>query len=132
MAGSLELEVDTPERQLVHEQVEDVQLPGLDGYMGILPGHAPLVGQLGTGFLGYLAGSKRSYLAVDGGFLEILEDHVRVLADSAERAEEIDVNRARAELTDCEARLTNPGVDPAAALHDVARAQARVETAEKK
>jgi len=100
--------------------------------MGILPGHAPLVGQLGTGSLSYLAGSKRRYLALDGGFLEILEDHVRVLADSAEPAEEIDVNRARADLKDAEARLASPGVDPAVALHDVARAQARIEAAEKK
>jgi F-type H+-transporting ATPase subunit epsilon len=132
MAGSLELEVDTPERQLVREQVEDVQLPGLDGYMGILPGHAPLVGQLGTGFLTFMSGSKRRYLAVDGGFLEIREDHVRVLADSAQAAEDIDVNRARAELKEAQDRLAKPDADPAAALHEVARAQARVEVAEKK
>jgi len=132
MAGSLELEVDTPERQLVREQVEDVQLPGLDGYMGILPGHAPMVGQLGTGFLTFMSGSKRRYLAVDGGFLEVREDHVRVLADSAQAAEDIDVNRARAELKEAQDRLAKPDGDPAAALHEVARAQARVEVAEKK
>lgn len=132
MAGSLELEIDTPERQLVREQVEDVQLPGLDGYMGILPGHAPLVGQLGTGLLTYTAGSKRRFLAVDGGFLEIREDHVRVLADGAEAAEAIDAAGARAELQEAQDRLARPAEDPAAALHDVARAQARVEAAEKK
>ena len=132
MAETLELEVDTPERRLVLEQVADVQLPGKDGYMGILPGHAPLAGQLGTGLLSYPAGNKRRYLAVDRGFIEIIENHVRVLADLAETAEEIDLTRARADLKTAEGRVASPGVDAAEALHDVARAQARVAAAEQK
>ena len=76
-----------------------MQVPGKDGYLGILPGHAPLVGQLGAGFLSYAAAGRRRYLAVSGGFIEVLPDHVRVLADVAERAEDIDVERARLALT---------------------------------
>jgi F-type H+-transporting ATPase subunit epsilon len=132
MAETLDLEVDTPERQLVREQVSEVQLPGKDGYIGILPGHAPLVGQIGTGFLSYSVTGKQRYLAVDGGFLEILDDRVRVLADSAETAEQIDVERARAELRAAQERLTGADTDPAVALHDVARAQSRIDAAEKK
>jgi F-type H+-transporting ATPase subunit epsilon len=132
MPDTIELEVATPERQLVHEQVEQVNLPGKNGYMGILPGHAPLLGQLGTGFLSYLWSGKRRYLAVHGGFVEILPDHVRVLADAAERAEEIDVERARADLKRAQEQLVNPslGVDPAVALEAVERAQARIAAVE--
>jgi F-type H+-transporting ATPase subunit epsilon len=93
LAELLDLEIATPGRQLVHEQVSDVQLPGKDGYLGILPGHTALLGKLGAGALSYTAGQPH-YLAVDGGFVEILEDHVRVLADLAEKAEDIDVARA--------------------------------------
>ena len=92
MADTLELEVATPERELVREQVSEVQVPGKNGYMGILPGHAPLLGLLGIGTLTYVSVSdgKKRYLSIHGGFVEVLDDHVRVLADCAERAEEID------------------------------------------
>jgi F-type H+-transporting ATPase subunit epsilon len=132
MPETIELEVATPERQVVREQVADVQIPGKNGYMGILPGHAPLLGQLGTGFLSYAAGGKRRYLAVHGGFLEVLGDHVRVLADAAERAEEIDVDRAKEDLKRAQEQLGNPalGVDPAFALESIARAQARIAAAQ--
>src|ERR1019366_5791558 len=78
----------TPERALVREQVSDVQVPGKEGYMGILPGHAPLLGLLGIGTLTYVsvADGKKRYLSIHEGFVEVLEDHVRVLADTAERA----------------------------------------------
>jgi len=134
MPDVMQLEIATPERLLLREDVSDVQLPGKDGYLGILPGHAPLLGQLGTGFLSYQAGSHRHYLSVHGGFIEVLPDHVRVLADEAERAEEIDVERARAELRKAQEQVTNPavGVDPAAALDALLHAQARVDAAEKK
>jgi F-type H+-transporting ATPase subunit epsilon len=98
MAENLELEVATPERELVRQQVSDVQVPGKDGYLGILPGHAALLGQLGAGALSYTAGGQSYYVAIDGGFLEVLEDHVRVLADSAQKAEDIDLGRAKADL----------------------------------
>ena len=134
MAASLELEIATPARELVHEQVEEVQIPGKDGYLGILPGHAPLLGELATGFLSYVAGGKRRYMAVHNGFVEVLQDKVRVLADAAERAEEIDVERARRALQRAEEQLLNPalGVDPAFALEAMARAQARLKAAENK
>ncbi len=134
MPESIELEVATPERMLVHEQVSEVQVPGKDGYLGILPGHAPLLGQLGTGFLSYQAGSRRRYLSVHGGFLEVLPDHVRVLADAAERAEEIDLERAREELRRAQEDIGSPsiGIDPAKALAALLHAQARVDAAEKR
>jgi F-type H+-transporting ATPase subunit epsilon len=132
MADTLELEVATPERELVREQVSDVQVPGKNGYMGILPGHAPLLGLLGIGTLTYVSDGKKRYLSIHGGFVEVLEDHVRVLADVAERAEEIDVQRARAALQRAQEEGLNPalGVDPGAALAAMARAEARLATVE--
>jgi F-type H+-transporting ATPase subunit epsilon len=115
MADSLDLIVVTPERQLVHEQVGEVQLPGKEGYMGILPGHAPLLSELKTGALTYLMAGRRHTVAVHGGFLEVLEDHVRVLADAAERAEEINVERARAAQTRAQQQVNNPAEAPTAA-----------------
>ena len=80
MADTLELEVATPERELVREMVSDLQVPGKNGYMGILPGHAPLLGLLGIGTLTYVSASdgKKRYLSIHCGFLEVLDDHVRV------------------------------------------------------
>src|ERR1044071_5413938 len=129
MADVLHLEVATPERELVREDVDEVQIPGKTGYLGILPGHAALLGQLGTGFLSYSAGGRRRYLSIAGGFLEVKDNAVRVLADVAERAEEIDVERARRALQRAQEQLTNPalGVDPAVALDAMWRAQARIE-----
>jgi F-type H+-transporting ATPase subunit epsilon len=130
MAEDLELEVVTPERQLVQEKVPEVQVPGKDGYMGILPGHAALLGELGIGFLSYTIGGRRRLLAVHGGFLEVLDDHVRVLADAAERAEEIDVERARRALQRAQAINPAVGIDPAVALAALMRAQTRIAAAE--
>jgi F-type H+-transporting ATPase subunit epsilon len=134
MPDTLQLEVATPERSLVTEQVADVQVPGRNGYMGILPGHAALLGLLGIGTLTYTVAGQSRCLAIHGGFVEVLDDRVSVLADVAERAEEIDVQRARAALERAQAQDINPalGVDPAQALWAVARAQARIDTAAKK
>jgi F-type H+-transporting ATPase subunit epsilon len=134
MADLLALEVVTPERLLVREEVTAVQVLARNGYLGVLPGHAPLLAELGTGFLQYEAGGRRSYLAVHGGFLEILSDRVRVLADAAERAEEIDVQRAKTAMKRAEEQVFNPslGVDPALALCAMARAQARLDAAAQK
>jgi F-type H+-transporting ATPase subunit epsilon len=134
MADTLSLEVATPERALVRELVTDLQVPGKNGYMGILPGHAPLLGLLGIGMMTYVADGRKRYLSVHQGFLEVLEDHVRVLADVAERAEEIDVQRAKAAFERAREEGMNPalGVDPAAALFAMARAQARLEAAQHK
>jgi F-type H+-transporting ATPase subunit epsilon len=84
MPDLIQLEVATPERLLVKEQVSDVQLPGKEGYLGILPGHAALLTQLGAGTLTYTTAGRKRSLTVDGGFAEVLSDHVRVLADKAE------------------------------------------------
>jgi len=132
MPDVLDLEVATPERQLVHEPAAEVQIPAKNGYIGVLPGHAPLLSELGTGFLSYSAGGKRRYLSVQGGFVEVLPNHVRVLANSAERAEEIDVERARGDLKRAQDQVVNPavGVDPAVSLDELAWAQARVDAAE--
>jgi F-type H+-transporting ATPase subunit epsilon len=130
MPDSVKLEVATPERLVVREEATEVQVPGKDGYLGILPGHAALLSQLGSGVLNYVTGGHRRYLAVAGGFLEVLPDHVRVLANVAERAEEIDPVRARAALR--RAQEKTGGDDPAAALAAMERAQARIAAAERK
>ena len=127
MAETIELEIATPARELVRESVSEVQIPGKDGYLGILPGHAPLLGLLGTGSLVYSAGGRKKYLAIQGGFMEVLPDQVRVLADVAERAEEINLAKAQADLSRAEAEETGP--DPDKALKEVALAQARIEAA---
>ncbi|MBZ5726725.1 MAG: F0F1 ATP synthase subunit epsilon [Acidobacteriia bacterium] len=134
MPELIELEVATPERQLVHEDVAEVQVPGKDGELGILPGHAPLLSELGCGTLSYPVAGRRRYLAILGGFLEVLPGHIRVLADAAERAEEIDLERARADLRRAEEQLASqaPDADPAASLAAMERAQARVLAAEQR
>ena len=130
MPDSFELEVATPERLLVREQATEAQVPGKNGYMGILPGHAALLSLLGSGVLDYVAGGQRRYLAVAGGFLEVLPGHVRVLADVAERAEDIDAARARVALERAQELIG--GYDPAPALAAVERAQSRIAAAERK
>src|SRR5690348_7270059 len=118
MPDLIELEVATPERLMVRESVAEVQIPGKDGYLGVLPGHAPLLGLLGTGLLSYSVGTRRRYMAVHGGFIEVLPDQVRVLANQAQRAEDIDVERARTELRRAQEVASNPssGVDPDTAM----------------
>jgi len=134
MAEMLSLEIVTPERLLVREEVTAVQVPAANGYLGILPGHAALLAELGTGFLNYEAGGKRWYLAVHSGYLEVLCDRVRVLATAGERAEEIDVERAKAAMKRAQEQVFNAslGVDPAFALGAMARAQARLDAAAQK
>jgi F-type H+-transporting ATPase subunit epsilon len=134
MPDTIELEIATPERLLVREEVTEVQLPGKSGYMGILPGHAALLSQLGTGFLSYTVSGRKRSLSVQGGFVEVLPDHVRVLANTAERAEEIDVDRAKEDLKTAQEQVINAalGVDPAVALDAMAWAQARVDAAAQK
>ena len=134
MADTFELEIATPERQLLREDVTEAQIPGKDGFLGILPGHAPLLGLLGFGALSYVSSGRRRFMAIHGGFLEVLSDHVKVLADLAERAEEIDLERAKRAFERGQAESINPslGVDPADALAAMLRAQARVAAAEQK
>lgn len=95
MADKVRLEIVTPERAVLSDPVDEVVLPSVDGYMGVLPGHAPLLAQLDAGEVSYRVGNERHFLAISGGYAEILRDSVSVLARTAERAEEIDVNRAK-------------------------------------
>lgn len=95
MADKIQLEVVTPERRVLAESVDMVTVPGLGGELGILPGHTPLISQLQTGVLTYVLDGKSSQLHVSGGFVEVRDDHVAVLADVAERPEEIDAARAK-------------------------------------
>jgi F-type H+-transporting ATPase subunit epsilon len=106
MADKIELEVVTPERRVLGEPVEFVTVPGLNGELGILPGHTPLISQLQTGVLTYFQDGKSSQLHVSGGFVEVRDDHVAVLADVAERPEEIDAAVARATHDRLEKQLT--------------------------
>lgn len=134
MPDALMLEVVTPEREVVRESVTEVQLPGLTGYLGILPGHTPLLTEMGIGPLTYKKGAETGYVAVIGGFAEVLPERVTVLAEAAERSEEIDAARARAELSEAEKQLNTGAADPNtdwdAVLKRVASARARLETAE--
>ena len=104
----LTLEIVTPERSLVSEQVDEVQLPGSEGYFGVLPGHTPLLATLQVGELWYRIGQEKHYLAVAFGFAEVLPDRVTVLAQIAERPEDIDVPRAEAARKRAEDRIVKP------------------------
>ena len=105
MADKIQLEVVTPERRLLAEPVDMVTVPGLGGELGILPGHTPLISQLQTGVLTYVQDGKSVQLHVSGGFVEVRDDHVSVLAEVAERPEEIDAARARASREKFEKQL---------------------------
>jgi F-type H+-transporting ATPase subunit epsilon len=119
MADTLHLQLVSPERVLVDEQVTEAQIPAKDGFIGVLPGHAPLMSELKAGgVLSYHAGGKQKVLAVFGGFVEVLPDRIRVLADSAQPREEIDIAAAQAVL----AKATNAGD-----LEEMMRAQARID-----
>ncbi len=103
--GKLELQIVTPERLVLAEPVDEVVLPGSEGYLGVLPGHAPLLTALGVGEVEYRIAGKPHFLAVAGGFAEVLRDRVIVLADTAERPDEIDLERAREQRARAEAIL---------------------------
>jgi len=107
----LQLEVVTPDRSLVREEVDEVQVPGAEGYFGVLPGHAPLLATLKVGELWYRVGQEKHYLAIAGGFAEVLPDRVTILAQVAERAEDVDIARAEAARKRAEERLAQPPPD---------------------
>ena len=134
MAETFQLQVATPERLVLDEQVTLAELPGEDGYMGVLAGHAPLLSALGAGVLNYEGGGGPHILAVDGGFIEVFDNHVRVLADRAEAADTIARDGAQRELeqaSDALKRATNEP-DSRAALSAVKRAQARIDAADRR
>ena len=105
MAEKIQLEVVTPERRVLAEPVDMVTVPGLGGELGILPGHTPLISQLQTGVLTYVAEGKSNLLHVSGGFVEVRDDHVSVLAEVAERPDEIDAARAKLSRDQLEKQL---------------------------
>jgi F-type H+-transporting ATPase subunit epsilon len=137
MADTMLLQVVSPERMLVDEQVTEAQIPALDGYIGALPGHAPLLSSLKPGgVLSYKSGGKDQLVAIYGGFVQILPDRVRVLADSARPGVEIDLVAARERLKKAEelmARMQHAeAVDLAGVLAEAMQAQADVDAASAK
>ena len=108
---SLQLLVASGEKELVNAVVDEVQIPGAEGYFGVLPGHTPLLALLGTGELWYRQGQEKHYLAIAGGFAEVQPDRVTILAQVAERGEEIDVVRAETAKKRAEERLVRPSMD---------------------
>jgi F-type H+-transporting ATPase subunit epsilon len=131
MADTLHLQIITPDKRLVHEDADQVQIPGKSGYLGILPGHAPLITELKAGELSYGKGGNTQYLAVTWGFAEVLPDKVTILTDAAERAEDIDVKRAQEAKSRAEQELRegSPELDYAAVNRALRRAEVRLEVA---
>ena len=132
MADRLKLEVATPTRLVVSGEADEVVVPGSEGSFGVLPGHAPLLSLVGTGEVMYRTGREEHHLAVSGGFAEVGPTHVTILAESAERPEEIDVARARVAGERAEQRLraaATEETDVVRALASFARARARLQTA---
>jgi F-type H+-transporting ATPase subunit epsilon len=130
----IRLDIVTPDRLVAHDAVTAVTIPGKNGYLGILPGHAPLLTELAPGALAYTSGGAVHTLAVDWGFAEVLGDRVIVLAQTCEAAEAIDVERAEKAKNRAEDRLkrfNDPEVDMERARQALARAMARLETAHK-
>jgi len=107
---TIQLVIVTPERQILKETVSELTMPGADGYLGVLPGHAPLITELGVGELTYrTTGGQTGLLAVIRGFAEVLPDRVSVLAETAEFAEDIDLQRAQAALKRAQERIARGG-----------------------
>jgi F-type H+-transporting ATPase subunit epsilon len=134
MAEEFEIEIATPERLLAREKAIRAQIPAKEGYIGVLPDHAPLLSELGIGAMTYTTpGDHRFTLAVKGGFLEINNNVVRVLTDVAEKAQEIDVSKAEKDLKHAQDAMIDPalGMDIASALIAVRHAQARIDAARK-
>ena len=128
----IHLTIVTPDRKLVDKQVDKVLLPGSEGYLGVLPGHAPLLTTLKVGEISYREGSAWHFVMVAWGFVEVLPDSVRVLADIAEKAEEIDLGRAKEAKARAEERLKKPDdVDWDRARASFDRALARIQVAQK-
>ncbi len=136
MAVTFELEIATPDRLLIKEHVKEAQIPAANGMLGVLPDHAALIAELGIGELTYTIPEGRRRLFVGSGWVEILNNHVRVLADRAEQPNEIDVARAERALKRAQDRLTRATsagtLDVGRALNALKRAEARLATAQKK
>jgi F-type H+-transporting ATPase subunit epsilon len=134
MADTFQLEIVTPEKMVVRDVAEEMQIPGKNGYLGVLPGHAPLITELAVGEITYRNANITHHLSVAWGFAEVLPDKVTILAETAERADEVDVNRAQAAKQRAETNLTRAATEEEfkKVSGDLKRAETRLEVAEKK
>jgi F-type H+-transporting ATPase subunit epsilon len=129
---SIELEIVTPDRLLVHEQVDEVEIPGSEGYFGVLPGHTPMLASLAIGEMWYRKGQEKTYLALAFGFTEVLPDRVTILARIAERGADIDVPRAEEALKRAQTQaIQKEHVDYEQARIDLMKALMRLQVASK-
>src|SRR5215471_3420629 len=131
--GTIDLTIVTPERSVVHEKVDELQIPGAGGYFGILPGHAPLFSELKVGEVSYRQRDRWYFISVAWGFVEVQSDQVRILAETAERSHEIDVARATRAKERAEQRIAKGGdeIDYQRALVALERALIRIQVASK-
>ncbi len=134
MDNTFQLEIVTPAKLVVKDAAEEAQIPGSSGYLGILPGHAPLITELGVGVITYKASGATHTLSVAWGFAEVLPDKVTILAEAAERPQEIDVERAQKAKGRAEERLksNDPQVDYTRAEDALQRAETRLNVAKEK
>jgi F-type H+-transporting ATPase subunit epsilon len=133
MPDTFQLEIVTPEKKVVDTAATEAQIPGKNGYLGVLPGHAPLITELAVGEVTFRVGAEEQRLAVAWGFAEVLPDRVTILAETAERPSEIDVDRARKAKERAEQRLTSDdtNVDVERSLNALHKAETRLEVAGK-
>jgi F-type H+-transporting ATPase subunit epsilon len=134
MPDTFQLEIVTPTKLLVKESAEEAQIPGLGGYLGILPGHAPLITELGVGAITYKSGGSEHTLAVAWGFAEVLPDKLTILAEAAEHPQDIDTARAQKAKERAEEMLksNDPKIDYDRAEDALRRAETRLEVASEK
>jgi F-type H+-transporting ATPase subunit epsilon len=134
MPDTFQLEIVTPEKLVVKDSAEEAQIPATTGYIGVLPGHAPLITELGAGEISYRSGGQLHRFATAWGFAEVLPDKVIILAETVERVDEIDVARAKQDLTQAEDALKQAQSEDEVTkdLGRVRRAEARIEVAEAK
>ncbi|HWX55254.1 MAG TPA: F0F1 ATP synthase subunit epsilon [Verrucomicrobiae bacterium] len=133
MADTIQLEIVTPDRLVVNDTAEYIEIPGKTGHLGVLPGHAPLITEIGVGEISYRSGNDTRRLAVAWGFAEVLPAKVTILAETAERAEDIDVARAEAAKRRAEEELKKAGPSGSSeAQAALDRAASRLEVAAKK
>ncbi len=132
MPDTFKLEIVTPEKKVVDTTAAEIQIPGKNGYLGILPGHAPLITELAVGEITFRTGADEQRLAMAWGFAEVLPDKVTILAETAERPSEIDVERARKAKARAEQRLSSgdPKVDVERSLNALHKAETRLEVAQ--
>ena len=131
MAETFQIEIVTPDKMVVRDVAEEAQIPAKNGYIGVLPGHAPLITELAIGEITYRSSGTTTHISVAWGFAEVLPDKVTILAESAERAEDIDLKRAQEAKQRAEERLSggHTDVDFTRALNALRRAESRIQVA---